>query len=154
MTFHDLNLNKALLNSLADLGMESPTSIQAKTFSPIMSGKDIVGIAQTGTGKTFAFLLPSLRLWKFTKSPFPQILIIVPTRELVAQVVSEIEKLTTYLSVETTGVYGGANIRVQKAAVAAGVDVVVGTPGRLLDLMLDGVLQTKTSCFLPRCPKK
>lgn len=143
MTFQDLNLNKSLLNALADLGMESPTSIQAKTFSPIMSGKDIVGIAQTGTGKTFAFLLPSLRLWKFTKSPFPQILIIVPTRELVAQVVSEIEKLTNYLSIEATGVYGGANIRVQKAAVAAGVDVVVGTPGRLLDLMLDGVLQTK-----------
>lgn len=143
MTFQDLNLNKSLLNALADLGMESPTSIQAKTFSPIMSGQDIVGVAQTGTGKTFAFLLPSLRLWKFTKSPFPQILIIVPTRELVAQVVSEIEKLTSYLSVATTGVYGGANIRVQKAAVAEGVDVVVGTPGRLLDLMLDGVLQTK-----------
>lgn len=143
MTFQDLNLNKSLLNALADLGVETPTSIQAKTFSPIMSGKDIVGIAQTGTGKTFAFLLPVLRLWKFEKSPYPQILIIVPTRELVAQVVSEVDKLTSYLSVETTGVYGGANIRVQKAAVTAGVDVVVGTPGRLLDLMLDGVLQTK-----------
>jgi len=143
MTFNDLNLNKSLLNALSDLGMETPTSIQAKSFSPIMSGKDIVGIAQTGTGKTFAYLLPTLRLWKFSKSGFPQVLIIVPTRELVAQVVAELDKLTAYLSFNTTGVYGGANIRKQKDAVAEGVDAIVGTPGRLMDLMLDGVLQTK-----------
>lgn len=143
ITFSDLNLSKGLLSALGDLNLSVPTAIQKKTFSPIMSGKDIVGIAQTGTGKTFAYLLPTLRLWKFTKSPHPQILIIVPTRELVAQVVEEIEKLTSYMNVVVAGVYGGTNIKVQKAEISVGVDVVVGTPGRLVDLMLDGVLKTK-----------
>ncbi len=143
MTFQDLNLNKPILNALEDLGLKTPTAIQAKTFSPIMAGNDIVGIAQTGTGKTLAYLLPVLRLWKFTKSPMPQIIIVVPTRELVQQVVGEIEKLTTYMSFRVVGVYGGANIRVQKAEVHQGTDVVVGTPGRLVDIMTDGVLKTK-----------
>jgi len=142
MTFSDLNLSKPILNALGDIGITTPTAIQEKVFSTIMSGKDVVGIAQTGTGKTFAYLLPLLRLWKFTKSPQAQILIIVPTRELVAQVVAEAQKLSTYMNVVTVGVYGGTNIRVQKAAVAQGVDIVVGTPGRLVDLMLDGVLKT------------
>jgi len=141
--FSDLNLSKQLLNALTDLGLEFPTAIQEKTFSPIMSGKDVVGIAQTGTGKTFAYLLPTLRQWKFTKSPHPQILIILPTRELVAQVVEEIEKLTAYMNVEVAGVYGGTNIRTHKAEISVGVDIVAGTPGRLVDLMLDGVLKTK-----------
>jgi len=143
MKFSDLNIGSSLSRALADLGLETPTAIQEKVFSPIMSGKDLVGIAQTGTGKTYAYLLPSLRLWKFTKSPHAQILIIVPTRELVAQVVDEVEKLTTYMNVVVAGVYGGTNIRTQKATILQGVDVVVGTPGRLVDLMLSGVLKTK-----------
>lgn len=143
MTFDDFNLNTGLRNALDDLGISVPTAIQAKTFSPIMAGKDIVGIAQTGTGKTFAFLLPSIRLWKFTKSPAPQILIMVPTRELVLQVVQEAEKLTKYMSVEIVGVYGGANINPQVDLLEAGSDIVIGTPGRLLDLMLKGALKTK-----------
>ena len=143
MTFSDLNLNKSLLAALDDIGVTEPTAIQAKTFSPIMSGKDIVGVAQTGTGKTFAFLLPTLRLWKFSKSPFPQILIMVPTRELVMQIVMELEKLTTYMNTVTVGVYGGANIRNNKEDILKGVDIVVGTPGRLLDLLTSGVLKTK-----------
>ncbi|MCL4161725.1 UNVERIFIED_CONTAM: hypothetical protein GTU68_017556, partial [Idotea baltica] len=142
MKFSDLNLSRQLLNALDDLQITEPTAIQSKTFSPIMSGKDIVGISQTGTGKTFAYLLPTLRLWKFTKSPNPQILIVVPTRELVAQVVEAAEKLTTYMNVEIVGVYGGANIRVQRATISQGLDVIVGTPGRLMDLMKDGVLKT------------
>lgn len=143
MKFSDLNLSTSLLNALEDLGLQEPTAIQAKVFSPIMAGKDVVGIAQTGTGKTFAYLLPSLRLWKFTKSPFPQILIVVPTRELVMQVVAEVKKLTTYMSVEVVGVYGGTNIKTQKAEVEVGLDVIVGTPGRLGDLLKDGVLKLK-----------
>ena len=143
MTFNDLNLNRSLYNALEDLGISEPTAIQYKTFAPIMSGKDVVGIAQTGTGKTFAYLLPCLKLWKFTKSPLPQILIIVPTRELVTQVVAEVEKLTTYMNVRVVGVYGGTNIRTQKTLVSAGMDVIVGTPGRLGDLMKDGILKVK-----------
>lgn len=143
MTFGDLNLNKGLHQALHDMDLTHPTAIQRKVFAPIMAGRDIVGIAQTGTGKTFAYLLPVLRLWKFEKSPLPQILIIVPTRELVVQVVAEVKKLTTYMNVVATGVYGGTNIRTQAHAIAAGVDIVVGTPGRLVDLLLDGVLKPK-----------
>lgn len=143
MTFEELNLNRSLLNALDDLGLEEATPIQEKVFSPIMAGKNVVGIAQTGTGKTFAFLLPALRLWKFSKSPLPQILILVPTRELVMQITQEIEKLTTYMNVVTVGVYGGTNIRTHKSGVANGCDIVVGTPGRVMDLMADRVLKTK-----------
>ncbi|MEZ5009753.1 MAG: DEAD/DEAH box helicase [Chitinophagales bacterium] len=144
MTFTDLNLNKFLHRALDDLGLESPTVIQEKVCAPVMAGKDIVGIAQTGTGKTFAYLLPSLSLWKYNKAGLPQILVVVPTRELVAQVVEEIEKLTVYMNVRVVGVYGGTNIKTQKAKVQEGLDVIVGTPGRLMDLMLDGVLKTKS----------
>lgn len=143
MTFQEFKLNKFLLSALEELGITEPTTIQEKTFTSILSGKDVVGIAQTGTGKTFAFLLPLLRNWKFTKSAFPQILIMVPTRELVAQVVTELEKLTKYMNFVTVGVYGGTNMRGQKEAISEGVDAVVGTPGRLMDLMKDGVLKTK-----------
>jgi len=143
MQFSDLNLSKPLLNALTELNITEPTAIQAKTFSPIMSGKDVVGISQTGTGKTFAFLLPILRLWKFTKSPHAQIMIIVPTRELVAQIVDAINSLTPYMSVQTVGVYGGTNMRPQLIAVEAGLDIIVGTPGRLVDIIRTGSLKTK-----------
>ena len=143
MTFEDLNLTRPLLNALEEQGITTPTAIQAKAFQPIMAGRDVVGIAQTGTGKTFAYLLPALRLWKFTKSAHPQILVIVPTRELVQQVVQEAEKLTEFMSVEIVGVYGGTNIKTHKAEVEVGVDLVVGTPGRLVDLLKDGVLKLK-----------
>ena len=143
MTFDDLNLNASLANAVAELGLTTPTAIQAKSFAPIMAGRDVIGIAQTGTGKTFAYLLPTLRLWKFTKSPHPQILIIVPTRELVIQVVEEVKKLSQFLTLEVVGVYGGTNIKTHKAEIEVGVDVVVGTPGRLVDLLKDGVLKLK-----------
>lgn len=143
MTFSDLNLNKPLLNALNDLGYIHPTTIQAKAFSVIMSGRDVCGIAQTGTGKTFAYLLPCLRQWQFSKDGFAQVLIIVPTRELVVQVVEQVKKLTPYMNVIAVGVYGGANIKLQKNEVYKGVDVVVATPGRLLDLALNGALKLK-----------
>lgn len=143
MTFHDLNLNKPLLRALDDMELSTPTPIQKDAFSVIMSGRDVLGIAQTGTGKTLAYLLPSLRLWKFTKDIHPQVIIIVPTRELVAQVVDEAQKLGTYQNVRILGVYGGANIRTQEASIREGVDILVATPGRLNDLILNGALATK-----------
>lgn len=72
MTFKDLNLNKSLFKAIEDLGLTTPTTIQEKAFPVIMSGKDVIGIAQTGTGKTYAYLLPTLRLWKFSKDRFPK----------------------------------------------------------------------------------
>ncbi|MCL4116656.1 UNVERIFIED_CONTAM: hypothetical protein GTU68_039526 [Idotea baltica] len=134
MTFQDLNLNKSLFSALEDLRLSEPTAIQHKVFSPIMAGKDVVGIAQTGTGKTFAYLLPSLRNWRFSKSPYPNFLIIVPTRELVAQVVDEVNKLTAYMSFVAVGVYGGTNMKTHVAQVEDGCNMIVGTPGRLLEM--------------------
>ncbi len=142
-TFRDLNLNKPLLNALDDLGYTTPTTIQVKAFSVVMSGKDMIGIAQTGTGKTLAYLLPALRQWNFSKDRLPQILIIVPTRELVAQIVETVEQLTTYMTLTVVGVYGGANIRTQADQINMGLDVLVATPGRLLDLALRGDLVLK-----------
>ena len=143
MTFADLNLTKPLLSALTDLGYTTPTTIQEKVFSVMMSGKDVCGIAQTGTGKTFAYLLPTLRQLEFSKDRLPQLLIIVPTRELVVQVVEEVRKLSAYLTLQAVGVYGGGNIKVQMAELKQGADVVVATPGRLVDLALNGSLKTK-----------
>ncbi len=143
MTFEELNLNKALISSLDDLGYIQPTPIQEKAFPIIMSGKDVIGIAQTGTGKTFAYLLPILRQLKYSEQKHPRVLIIVPTRELVLQIVKEIEKLSSYTSIRFLAVYGGTNIRTQKQLVYNGVDIIVATPGRLVDLALTGLLRLK-----------
>ncbi|MCW3465356.1 DEAD/DEAH box helicase [Chitinophaga nivalis] len=144
MTFGDLNLNTPLLNALDEIGLKQPTTIQERAFSVIMSGQDVCGIAQTGTGKTFAYLLPTLRQFKFSKEKYPQILIIVPTRELVVQVVEAVKRLTTYMSVEVMGVYGGVNMNPQMEAVKNKLDVLVATPGRLYDLILSGALKMKS----------
>lgn len=144
MTFEDLNINKPLLNALSDMGYFHPTPIQRDAFSVIMSGRDVVGVAQTGTGKTFAFLLPLIRQHKFTKDKAPRTLIVVPTRELVVQMVGEIEKLTTYINIRVGGVYGGTNMNTQKIIVLEGLDILVATPGRLLDLAYTGALKLRS----------
>lgn len=145
MNFEDLNLNTPLLNAIQDLGFSQPTPIQEMAFSVIMSGKDVVGIAQTGTGKTLAYLLPLLRQLKYSEQRHPRILIMVPTRELVIQVVEEAQKLATYMNVKIDGVYGGANINTQtKRLYEEGVDVLVATPGRLYDLAMQGTLRLKS----------
>lgn len=143
MNFSDLNLSSAILNALDEKGYTTPTTIQHRVFPVVMSGRDVCGIAQTGTGKTFAYLLPLLRLWKFSKDKNPQILIIVPTRELVTQVVESVNELTTYMSVMAVGVYGGVNINTQWKQLQDGADVLVATPGRLYDLILNGAFKTR-----------
>ncbi|RKS98662.1 DEAD/DEAH box helicase [Flavobacterium sp. 123] len=140
-TFEQFNLPKSVQKAIDELGFKTPTPIQEKSFSVIMSGRDMMGIAQTGTGKTFAYLLPLLKLYKFTPTNTPKIVVLVPTRELVVQVVEEVEKLTKYMSVKTLGIYGGVNINTQKKAVYEGVDILVGTPGRTMDLALDAVVR-------------
>ncbi|QOG01765.1 DEAD/DEAH box helicase [Flavobacterium sp. MDT1-60] len=140
-TFEKFNLPKSVQKAIDELGFVTPTPIQEKSFSVIMSGRDMMGIAQTGTGKTFAYLLPLLKLYKFTPTNTPKIVVLVPTRELVVQVVEEIEKLTKYMSVKTLGIFGGVNINTQKKAVYEGVDILVGTPGRTMDLALDAVIR-------------
>lgn len=143
MTFNELNLNKPLLNALDDLGYTTPTPIQQKVFSVVMSGQDVCGIAQTGTGKTLAYLLPCLRQYQFSKEKHPQIVVLVPTRELVVQVVEAVQKLTKYMNLAVVGVYGGVNLKPQLAEVQQGVDVLVATPGRLVDLLSGGSVKLK-----------
>ncbi len=144
MTFKDLDLSNQLQYGIDDLGFENPTPIQEQAFSVVRSGKDVVGIAQTGTGKTFAYMLPILRDLKFSKQKHPRILVLVPTRELVLQVVDEIEKLAKYINVRVLGVYGGTNINTQKQAILQGQDIIVATPGRLYDLGLSNALKLKS----------
>lgn len=144
VTFEDLNITTPLLNALSDLGIDTPTPIQEQSFSVVMSGRDMVGIAQTGTGKTFAYMLPILRMLTFSLQENPRVLVLVPTRELVLQVVEETEKLAKYSNLRVLGVYGGTNINTQKKAIAEGLDVLVATPGRLYDLAVSRVLQLKS----------
>jgi len=144
-SFEEFKIKKQLRNALADLGIERPTPVQQASYSNIMAGRDFVGIAQTGTGKTIAYLLPILQDLKFSDQLHPRVLILVPTRELVIQVVEEIEKLTTFISVRTVGVFGGSNnIKKQKIALSEGVDIVVGTPRRTYDLALANAFRLKS----------
>ncbi len=143
MKFEELNINKSLLNALNDLGLESPTTIQENVFSVVMSGKDVCGIAQTGTGKTLAYLLPLLRLWTFSKEKLPEILVLVPTRELVIQVVEMAKELTKYISFDVIGVYGGVNLKLHVSELSKGCDLLVATPGRFIDLASSGALKVK-----------
>jgi len=140
-TFEQFNLPKFLQKAVDEMGLTTPTPIQEKSFSVIMSGRDMMGIAQTGTGKTLAYLLPLLKQWKFVNTDSARLVILVPTRELVVQIVDVIENLTKYMSVRTLGIYGGVNINTQKKAVYQGIDILVGTPGRTMDLALDNVIR-------------
>tara|TARA_R110002051_G_scaffold30845_3_gene70996 strand:- start:1152 stop:2501 length:1350 start_codon:yes stop_codon:yes gene_type:complete len=142
-SFEDFNLKKQLNYAIDDLGFDKPTPIQQAAFSVVLSGKDILGIAQTGTGKTMAYMLPLLQELTFSKQIHPRILVLVPTRELVLQVVENIESFAKYINVRVLGVYGGTNINTQKQLCAQGTDILVATPGRLYDLALSKAVKLK-----------
>ncbi|KEY20183.1 DEAD/DEAH box helicase [Kaistella antarctica] len=143
MTFANFDLPEKILNVLADENLFEPTPIQLKTLSPILSGRDVMGIAQTGTGKTLAYLLPVLKTWKYNKTGNPTVLILVPTRELVVQVAGIVENLTKDITARVIGIYGGKNIKTQKLLFADGCDILVGTPGRVMDLAIDNAISLK-----------
>jgi len=143
-SFSSFKISKQLHFAIEELGYENPTPIQLKSFPVIQSGKDMVGIAQTGTGKTFAYMLPILQGLTFSNQLQPRVLVIVPTRELVIQVVEEIKKFAKFMTVRVIGVYGGVNINRQKEVVGLGTDIIVATPGRLYDLVLSRTLQLKS----------
>ena len=142
-TFADFELPEKVLDVLADLDLFEPTPIQEKSIKPILSGRDVMGIAQTGTGKTLAYLLPVLKAWKYNKTGNPTVLVLVPTRELVVQVTEVIEKLTENLTARVIGVYGGKNINTQKLLFNGGCDILVGTPGRVMDLSIDNAISLR-----------
>lgn len=143
MTFDDLNINKQLRAALKAMNLTEPTPIQSRVFPVAMSGRDVLGIAQTGTGKTIGYLLPSMMQWRYTKNNEPQILILVPTRELVVQVLEVARQLAIGSNIKCVGVFGGAGMQPQAEAVAQGADILIGTPGRLLDLVLNGYASMK-----------
>jgi len=143
-SFSSFKISKQLQFAIEELGYENPTPIQLKSFPVIQSGNDMIGIAQTGTGKTFAYMLPILQGLTFSNQLQPRVLVIVPTRELVIQVVEEIKKFAKFMTVRVIGVYGGVNINRQKEAVGLGTDIIVATPGRLYDLVLSRALQLKS----------
>ncbi|HSW63617.1 MAG TPA: DEAD/DEAH box helicase [Dissulfurispiraceae bacterium] len=138
MTFEELGLSKETLKSVVAMGFEEPTPIQAGTIPPILQGKDVIGQAQTGTGKTAAFGIPIVDRCMKGKKPFA--LILEPTRELAMQVAEEINKIGKYKRILALPVYGGASILNQIKAMRRGVDVIVGTPGRVLDHIGRGTL--------------
>lgn len=143
ITFADFELSGRILDALADLNLFEPTPIQEKSFKPILSGRDIMGIAQTGTGKTLAYLLPVLQMWKYNKSGHPTVLVLVPTRELVVQVTEVLEQLAQNTTARIIGIYGGKNINTQKLLFNDGCDILVGTPGRVMDLAIDNAISLK-----------
>ena len=142
-TFADFDLPEKILDVLADLNLFEPTPIQQKSIGPILSGRDVMGIAQTGTGKTLAYTLPVLKTWKYNKTGNPTVLVLVPTRELVVQVAEVITKMTENLTARVIGIYGGKNINTQKLLFNDGCDILVGTPGRVMDLAIDNAISLK-----------
>ena len=140
-SFEDLKLNKPQLKALAEQEILTPTPIQEKAIPAVLSGQDLVGLAQTGTGKTLAYLLPVLKSLSYSDQKHPRVLVIVPTRELVEQVVGVAEAMARYQTVRIAGVYGDSNINRQKERIHEGLDLVIATPGRLFDLAASGVLR-------------
>jgi ATP-dependent RNA helicase RhlE len=143
-SFDNLKLSSHLASAIQKMGFTQPTPVQAASFPVILSGKDMVGIAQTGTGKTLAYLLPIIHGLKFSNQINPRVLILVPTRELVLQVVKMIDSVTTYINLRAMGVFGGTSINTQKQLVMQGADILVATPGRLYDLAVSGALKLKS----------
>ena len=141
ITFKDLALDKSILKILDEVGYESPSPIQAQTIPLLLQGKDIIGQAQTGTGKTAAFALPMINNLDI-KQKDPQLLVLAPTRELAIQVAEAFQKYATYMKgFHVLPVYGGADYSGQIRALKRGVHVVVGTPGRVMDHIRKGTLK-------------
>ena len=143
ITFADFELPEKILDVLADSNLFEPTPIQEKSLKPILSGRDVMGIAQTGTGKTLAYLLPVLKTWKYNKNGNPTVVILVPTRELVVQVTEIVKNLTQNITARVIGIYGGVNIKTQKLMFDDGCDILIGTPGRIMDLAIDNAISLK-----------
>ncbi len=146
MSFNSLGLSEALLKAISKKGYTTPSPIQEKAIPPILKGKDVLASAQTGTGKTAGFTLPVLHiLSENPKTKYRPIraLILTPTRELAAQVYDNVRAYSTFLNLRSTVVFGGVNQKPQVATIRQGIDILVATPGRLIDLESQGALSLK-----------
>jgi ATP-dependent RNA helicase RhlE len=146
MSFKSLGLSEPILRAISKKGYENPSPIQVKAIPPILQGKDILASAQTGTGKTAGFTLPLLHLLSENpKEKYRPIraLVLTPTRELAAQVYANVKEYSEFLNIKSAVIFGGVNQKPQAAAIRQGIDVLVATPGRLLDLETQGLLSLK-----------
>jgi superfamily II DNA/RNA helicase len=162
--FKDFGFKEPIQRALDDAGYDTPTPIQADAIPPLLQGSDLIGVAETGTGKTLAFLLPIFERLNLSPRPAaaadaaddgpdleadnPQALVICPTRELAIQVAGESERFGRHLGVRTVLAYGGTSSASQKRELAAGCDIVVGTPGRLLDFLSSAWLSMRNLRFM------
>ncbi len=139
--FHAMSLNSAVLAALDRVGYTQPTPIQAALIPRALAGRDVIGQAQTGTGKTAAFLIPYLNRWRDVNEPGPQALVLAPTRELVVQVAEECTRLVPHKRCRAVPIIGGQRFREQLVDLKKGANIVMGTPGRILDHLSRGTLQ-------------
>ena len=137
MQFTNLKLSEPLQQAINEMGFAEATPIQAQAIPPALEGRDIMGCPQTGTGKTAAYLLPALEhlLQKGSTSRRPRLVVLAPTRELAIQVTEQARKMAAHTSLRILDVYGGAAMRKQISSLRRGADVVIATPGRLMDHM-------------------
>ncbi len=134
ISWTDFKLNKQLLDSVADAGFENPTEIQQKCIPLVLGGQHVIGIAQTGTGKTAAYLLPLLMKIRYAQGTDARALILVPTKELVVQVFAQASALAKYTDIRMVAIYGGVGPKTQIEKIKAGIDLIIATPGRFLEL--------------------
>ncbi|MDB5110979.1 MAG: rhlE 1 [Mucilaginibacter sp.] len=144
VTFEDFNFNRQILNAIADAGYTEPTPIQQKAIPPILNGQDVMGIAQTGTGKTAAYVLPILMKLKYAQGDHARALVIAPTRELALQIEENIKTFAANTDLRVVVLYGGLGPKTQIEQINKGADVIVATPGRFMDVYLAGHIVTKT----------
>jgi ATP-dependent RNA helicase RhlE len=142
-SFEELKINPSILKALTDLGFLNPTEIQTEVIPRITAGQDVIAIAPTGTGKTAAYLIPLMSKLNFRQGEHPRALILVPTRELTLQVQKMTEDLASYLDLRCLAIYGGTGIKNQIEAIAGGLDILIATPGRFMDIYLQGGLFTR-----------
>jgi ATP-dependent RNA helicase RhlE len=144
VTFEEFNFNRQILNAIADAGYTEATPIQQKAIPPILNGQDVMGIAQTGTGKTAAYVLPIIMRLKYAQSDNPRALIISPTRELAMQIEENVKTFAANTDLRVVVLYGGLGPKTQIEQINKGVDIIVATPGRFMDIYLAGHIVTKT----------
>ncbi|WP_158826271.1 DEAD/DEAH box helicase [Mucilaginibacter lacusdianchii] len=143
ITFDEFKFNRQILNAITDAGYTEPTLIQQKAIPPILNGQDVMGIAQTGTGKTAAYVLPILMKLKYAQGNDARCLILAPTRELALQIEENIKAYATYTDLRVVTLYGGLGPKTQIETIQKGVDIIVATPGRFLDIYLAGHIHPK-----------
>ncbi|GAA4318959.1 DEAD/DEAH box helicase [Mucilaginibacter gynuensis] len=143
-TFEDFDFNRQILNAIADAGYTQPTPVQQKAIPPILNGQDVMGIAQTGTGKTAAYVLPIIMRLKYAQGEHARALIIAPTRELALQIEENVKTFAANTDLRVVVVYGGLGPKTQIEQINKGVDIIVATPGRFMDIYLAGHIITKT----------